>query len=769
MGDTEWYIYDGFITTLELAVADEVSVGTLNLLHANALVTLTGTAGDQGLWVADDTLSVGHVQLNAGMIRTTQLRSRGTASMDIAGGTLIVDGEITSLPGQVVAHGGDPCYALDFDYNGVTTTITAVIFVPPVMPPNPADGENYVNRDVVLSWTPGLSATSYDVYLGEDFNDVNDATPDSSDMNKSGRVDFLDLSVVVTQWLTDPCASVPSADLNGNGTVNMPDFATTAKQWMHRGIYRGNQTETTYDPCGLKANTIYYWRVDKISNSGTSKGKVWSFSTTGNFFYMGVYIYEYRIAEVAAEQSQDYNDFLETHLQILQNHNINAIYLGGTSQGRFAENLRLFKKYGMYVIPQLDFVYFNNSWSESTRDSYAQTAANFINSYADESNILAWSVKEEPSTSEIANLADYYSKILTYAPDATLHLLHNDLGAAQNIDPPDPSIVGTDRYSFWWTVSGGGYLASPSFALNWYHGECRSFYETAADRGAAFMLTVTQGGLMMPGFANDLATDPSPSDPALQAKILSWAEDGRMGWKKYTVDSVDYYNVWKYYRLPKNCTKALAWISVLEGAKLFFNWSYVPPTEYIINTDFEQEASKTPPSYYAHWYSLAGLPDTNDIQLEEFAQASEEIRKYERIITRMTKLATCPLTTNDARTYCNGFSFPELNGRVVVIQNSNVGSWPHNSRHFFNDSDLIYIDDNANFVDYVGFTVPKTVHFSYTNPSDTNDVWDIASGSKILPDGSVFEIGILPGSGVLLFVGPSTEAGILHDKMNFAP
>ncbi len=100
------------------------------------------------------------------------------------------------------------------------------------------------------------------------------------------------------------------------------------------------------------------------------------------------------------------------------------------------------------------------------------------------------------------------------------------------------------------------------------------------------MLVVTQGGLLMPQWANQIIADPQaagvPGDGEERRKtrerIIHFAEQGRMGWRRTKLpDGTLRYNLWKYYRRPPNCMKALAWTSVLEGAKLFFCWSYDPP------------------------------------------------------------------------------------------------------------------------------------------------------------------------------------------------
>jgi len=90
--------------------------------------------------------------------------------------------------------------------------------------PYPADGATYVDPNVVLSWSPGKGALLHDVYLGTDYNDVNDATPDSDE-------------------------------------------------------YKGNYQDNKYDPCGLELDTTYYWRIDEVSALTTYKGDVWSFNT----------------------------------------------------------------------------------------------------------------------------------------------------------------------------------------------------------------------------------------------------------------------------------------------------------------------------------------------------------------------------------------------------------------------------------------------------------------------------------------------------------
>ncbi len=92
-------------------------------------------------------------------------------------------------------------------------------------PTPPSDWTKDASVMTDLSWIPGAYATSHDVYLGTSSSEVNYANP---------------------------------------GTT---------------GVFRGNQTGTTFDPCLLDLNEEYYWRIDEKNGAGTTKGGVWYFPT----------------------------------------------------------------------------------------------------------------------------------------------------------------------------------------------------------------------------------------------------------------------------------------------------------------------------------------------------------------------------------------------------------------------------------------------------------------------------------------------------------
>jgi len=98
--------------------------------------------------------------------------------------------------------------------------------------PEPPDAATDLPRDVVLRWAPSVFADKHDIYVGTNFDDVDNATP-----------------------TVDP-----------------------------GGVYMGRQDPNFYPTGGtLDLGTTYYWRIDEVNAPPTShivfKGDVWSFTT----------------------------------------------------------------------------------------------------------------------------------------------------------------------------------------------------------------------------------------------------------------------------------------------------------------------------------------------------------------------------------------------------------------------------------------------------------------------------------------------------------
>jgi len=184
--------------------------------------------------------------------------------------------------------------------------------------PDPADGAEFVDPDATLSWSAGYGAKLHTVYLGNDFDDVDNASggvPQGTTMYNPGplelekvyywRIDEFDAVEThkgdIWSFTTPGAVGNPSP---ANGAVGVKMIATlswaasdsaashevyfgTDKEAVHNADtaspeYKGSRAlgAESYDPGKLARYTPYYWRVDEIDSQGnTLKGPIWSFTT----------------------------------------------------------------------------------------------------------------------------------------------------------------------------------------------------------------------------------------------------------------------------------------------------------------------------------------------------------------------------------------------------------------------------------------------------------------------------------------------------------
>jgi parallel beta-helix repeat protein len=171
-------------------------------------------------WVQDDVTSP---CIDAGnpisLIGYEPFPNGGIINMGVYGGTVEASKSYFGLPCQTIIAGdinGD-CKVNFLDFGLMVLHWLEDNTPPPgqASEPSPHDGATNVAVDADLGWTAGLYATSHDVYFG---------------------------------------------------TSNPPPF-------------KANQTTTIFDPGEMDYSTVYYWRIDEVNSSWTTKGTVWSFTT----------------------------------------------------------------------------------------------------------------------------------------------------------------------------------------------------------------------------------------------------------------------------------------------------------------------------------------------------------------------------------------------------------------------------------------------------------------------------------------------------------
>ncbi len=198
---------------------------------------------------------------------------------------------------------------------------------PYALGPVPKDGALLEDTWVSMSWSSGDFAVSHDVYIGDNFDDVNSGAEGTFQSNQASTffvVGFPGFSYpdglvpgTTYYWRIDEVNDTePNSPWKGKvwsfvippKTAYAPDTADSAEQvdpnvelsWtigfgakLHT-VYFGDNFDdvsnatgglprgvATYDPGTLKLAKTYYWRVDEFDAIATYKGHVWSFTTQG--------------------------------------------------------------------------------------------------------------------------------------------------------------------------------------------------------------------------------------------------------------------------------------------------------------------------------------------------------------------------------------------------------------------------------------------------------------------------------------------------------
>jgi len=193
--------------------------------------------------------------------------------------------------------------------------------------PSPKDGALVSATWVSLSWSAGDFTVSHDLYLGDNFEDVNNGTGDTFRGNLTDlfyvagfpgyaypdglvngttyywRVDEVNEAEPNSPWKGPIWSfSIPPKTAYDPIPADGAEFVLTdaTLKWtagfgskLHYVFFGDDYDEvnnatvgeprgtTTYSPGTLELAKTYYWRVDEFDGAGTYKGEVWSFITEG--------------------------------------------------------------------------------------------------------------------------------------------------------------------------------------------------------------------------------------------------------------------------------------------------------------------------------------------------------------------------------------------------------------------------------------------------------------------------------------------------------
>jgi hypothetical protein len=193
--------------------------------------------------------------------------------------------------------------------------------------PSPKDGALHLDTWVNLEWRVGDFAVSHDVYLGDNFDDVNDgaahtflgnqtattllagfpgfAVPDGfvpgttyywrvdevneADPNSPWKGNVWSFSLPPkTAYFPDPPDGAEFVDPNATLSWTAGDGAKLHTFYIGESFDEVNDATggamsgtTSFNPGPLESEKVYYWRVDEFDGIETYKGDVWAFTTPG--------------------------------------------------------------------------------------------------------------------------------------------------------------------------------------------------------------------------------------------------------------------------------------------------------------------------------------------------------------------------------------------------------------------------------------------------------------------------------------------------------
>jgi len=190
--------------------------------------------------------------------------------------------------------------------------------------PLPANGAIHEDTWINLTWEG--TGLSYDVYFGDNFDNVNDGAAETFQGNQTAkfyvagfpgyafpdglvpgttyywRIDEIQADGTTIQkgsvWSftipaktakdPDPPDGTEFVDENvelswtvGFGAKLHTVYIGTSFDDVNNAADGLSQAATTYSPGPLELEKVYYWRVDEFDAFETYKGEVWSFTTTG--------------------------------------------------------------------------------------------------------------------------------------------------------------------------------------------------------------------------------------------------------------------------------------------------------------------------------------------------------------------------------------------------------------------------------------------------------------------------------------------------------
>ncbi len=458
-------------------------------------------------------------------------------------------------------------------------------------------------------------------------------------------------------------------------------------------------------------------------------------------FPVGFYIYKY--------------EGIKENIDQMAKLGFNSVHLIQTSDAVWESTFDYCRELGISVLAQLDSVYLQ---LDSDLSTLIPRAVSIIERHKDRPEILAFSIKEEPSEAFMPKVSEYYQGIYAAIPDAPIYMLYNYLRVMEGAPAPYPAMTGTDRYGFWWEYGTNGNRATPASAMRWYHTQLNGYYQNSLRQNGEFFAVfspiaatsqVTKERVLQSFYPKEM---PEGQRMELAEMVDRLVEEKNHGWWVDETDENLYWH-WKYYAAPKNTLRATCWLSVMEGAKSIYSYHWLTREKEVYksgNAEFQM----------------------SEEQLQEYSQFAREIQRYGSLVRGMMKefvpyaghplgheeIHTGPLPQPvvdfpQAEVAFRSFRVDGYKGRVVLAVNQQVGQWSETSPYQLKPDHRFRINERGELMDYTPATGSRELSFALQKSGLA--CLDLKTGQPVkLEAGGKGVVSAEPGEGRVLFFYP---------------
>ncbi len=453
-------------------------------------------------------------------------------------------------------------------------------------------------------------------------------------------------------------------------------------------------------------------------------------------------------------------------------------------------------------------------------------------SNGEDPNVLAFAAHEEPFPYTMALVEKLHEKInekLDYPVD--FHLIYNRPSTYDYdfSEAAQPLIMSIDWYTFSWdftrqTDTHGNNLSrlkTPRQALNILSNEFKRFGKYVRKKGSHFQAVISAEARLTVVKESQIAAD---HNYAL-TRVRELANDEMHGWKNKNVnvrkengDSEPALRFFKRYHPPKNCTRAMVWLAVMNGAQSILNWLDTLPHEedenvFLADRDNEGYVFPRTGDFDVHMTGTTRnreTPEDDLMMLEEYADTCRTLQDYGWLINHMEYIANMEDIANaednerdkirinlGAHEFTfhvvtlnvdySVFHLPGYTGLILVVVNKNVGFWSgtnlkisprgfvEEASTFFearNNPGTYYPYPSSDSINNVDISIARSdaqINIQLPPVRSSYNFFDFDRPHDALFREDVNDIvAIRPGGGKFLFYGPQSEFRKIRSQMGFS-